>query len=1024
MLLTSPRSDPLRSTYLSNLASARLGRFLISSDENGDLDKSIAYSAEAILLPFRPPIKRGSNVITTFFFLADALLRQSHELEQPGNVEYCVKYLRYLRDQLLGTPQVTCADITACLVRALAAQVELESVDPMQGISEMAALCCELLTSGVPECLFLGALKAFVQAIRVIPLVSIQTLPDQGIRCLREAIKRLPEMDEVSLELVYSLVYRFNQTYSHDDYEEAMSIMDRILADPNRHAELVELATAMAGSLAFNRFQYYGKPEHIEEAILRISTLLGSMSFEDPQRRTYAQCLERLEKARLDEFNVAINLREAGGAGNNDAVGLSRPAVSPQVAKSDAVKFPLVMPDERNKSTHLERLDSMQHLTDLADIEKGIEYCRFCLTSPHPFAPITSQSLGLLLYLAFRCTGNVDYLNQSIDVQRDTLKMPLSTRRVVVPLISSLFGRFLLSEDRKDYDEIMELFPIIVTDARVKVPDRFWASCQWTWAARGHGHPSTPTAYENALSLMQECLTFAPTLEIQHFRLVTIRDEYEKLPLDYASYQIHIGQLEQAVETLERGRGLLWSEMRGFRALIDHLGVVNLPLAEKFAAVNLELEELTMTRSADVWMDDGQADNGGEGMDAFGRLVMKQQKLVQERDKLISQIQSLPGFETFSKAHSFDTLRFAAAHGPVVIINHSQWRSDIIILYHDSPPSLIPTSRDFYGRAEDLKDELQAARDKGLDSAEYEETLSCVLENLYDLVGRPVIQRLNELKVPEQSRLWWCPTSVFCSLPLHAMGPIKSDGGRNKLYFSDLYIPSYTPTLSALIESRNPGGQAQQVQPSRGKPSMLLVAHPDARMPSALQEMQIVQAVCPSVDTLLWKTATPIATLQHIREHRFAHISCHGILEIGRPFEGYLKLHKGARLTLLDIVRSQVPTPAATAEFAFLSACHTAEITQESIADEGLHLAAAVQYSGFRSVVGTMWEMADDDGPDLAETFYRSVFSVSDGRWGRGVPYHERTAEALRDAVVALRTSKRKRDMTLERWVNFVHFGA
>ena len=55
---------------------------------------------------------------------------------------------------------------------------------------------------------------------------------------------------------------------------------------------------------------------------------------------------------------------------------------------------------------------------------------------------------------------------------------------------------------------------------------------------------------------------------------------------------------------------------------------------------------------------------------------------------------------------------------------------------------------------------------------EYEDTLVSVLKALYDLVGRPVIQRLRGLNVPEQSRIWWCPTSVFCSLPLHAMGPI------------------------------------------------------------------------------------------------------------------------------------------------------------------------------------------------------------------------------------------------------------
>jgi CHAT domain-containing protein len=144
-----------------------------------------------------------------------------------------------------------------------------------------------------------------------------------------------------------------------------------------------------------------------------------------------------------------------------------------------------------------------------------------------------------------------------------------------------------------------------------------------------------------------------------------------------------------------------------------------------------------------------------------------------------------------------------------------------------------------------------------------------------------------------------------------------------------------------------------------------------------------------------------------------AHFSYHGILEAGKPFDASFKLHQGQHLTLLEIVRSQLPS----AEFAFLSACHTAELTEEIIADEGLHLSAAVQYSGFWSVVGTMWAMAGVDGQVLAKHFYASVFS---DKW-ESVPYHERTAEALRDAVQELR---RRKKATTERWVNFVHYGA
>jgi hypothetical protein len=66
-----------------------------------------------------------------------------------------------------------------------------------------------------------------------------------------------------------------------------------------------------------------------------------------------------------------------------------------------------------------------------------------------------------------------------------------------------------------------------------------------------------------------------------------------------------------------------------------------------------------------------------------------------------------------------------------------------------------------------------------------------------------------------------------------------------------------------------------------------------------------------------------------------------------------------------------------------------------------------------------MWAMADTDGRDLAGNFYKSLFS---GR-REGMHYYERTAEALRDAVVKLRR-KKGRGMSLERWVNYVHYGA
>jgi CHAT domain-containing protein/tetratricopeptide (TPR) repeat protein len=984
-------------------------RFLnLHADDEQDLDMSILHFTCVIFLPSQSPLStiggRRINSIAAFYLLTDALYYRSVKFRRLSDVKNCIKYLRYLQDRSLEPFDVPYNQVLVSLVGALCLQIELESGYAMQNVEEMSVLSRKLLASDVPELPLNNAINNWARAVIYAGILWCRP-SEQVIECLREAHASLPESSTVSYALAQSFYRRLDVTIkSSDDYEDAMTAVNKIIdAGPG---DYFEMASYLAPTLANCRFKFSGNPEHLEEAIFRFRAYHSALPPEDPLRRIAAHFLTNLERRRFMEFGVTNGPREAHSG--DSYLDISNLLLS--IAK-DIIKLPSGEPlgaseGLQDRIRKLEAENTMDHIIKMADIEEAVKCYRHFLTSLPQSGPIEMMpsaaivEWGNLLFRAFENTRNLDYLNESITVYRGILE-PHSPFPVIRNLISSLSSRLFLSKDRKDLDELMQLFLIAATYTYVSAPHRFSISCEWAVIARGFKHLSTSTAYENAISLMQDSLAFAPTLEIQHFRLVGVRHELE-LPLHYASYQVHIGQLEQAIATLEKGRGLLWSEMRGFRTSIEQLRAVNLPLAQKFAAVNQDLEALTTTSSSNVWINGGES-NDSKKMDPFGRLVVKQRKLLDERNDLVVQIQALPGFESFLMAPSFDTLRSAAARGPVIIINHCMWRSDIIILLHDSPPSLILATKDFYSRAYEMRDQLFCARRQGLDSKEFKEVLSSVLKGLYDLVGRPVIERLRELNVAEQSRIWWCPTSVFCSLPLHAMGPIRSDVG---LYFSDLYITSYTSTLSALIEARNSSAQMSTV------PSILLVAQPDATVPKVLQEMRVVQAVSPSVATLLWETATPPAALEHLGDHQFAHISCHGILEMGKPFDASFKLH-GARLTLLDIVRAQLPT----AEFAFLSACHTAELTEESIADEGLHLTGAVQYCGFRSVVGTMWAMADIDGPDLARRFYKSVFS---DKW-QGIPYHERTAEALQDSV---RTLRKKGGMTLERWVNFVHYGA
>jgi CHAT domain-containing protein len=1044
-----PRSDQTYIEWVHGLAKARFVRYNMSQQKE-DLDKSIAYGTEAIFLQV-PPISQDGvsfNIVQLLFHLARALLERSKKFKRPEDVKYSIEYLRYLRELPLESSKVHRYDVTASLIGALSTQVKLDAGDGIRDITEMVALCRELLTSNILTDFPVGAFRSLNQSVdfEIVRGRPVHFL-DGVIDCLRDAVKVCPsDSYYVFFALAQQLCNRFLRNHSNHDYEEAAALLERILG-PNQPEKCPDsmrvLASPLATLLVHARSAIFPNPEHFEVAISHLRTELSSSAGDEGLRLHLTEGLALQTRLRFRQYGLAESLDEANSF-TSQLVDISSSENPEKYAElfreSDAVRESYSMTRMVEKIQELEELLSVtppgtqrhsgylcrlanwyeakfSSTNDISDIEESIKYSRLLLNVTRSSGDweriMALNPFHNILRHAFEKTGKISYLEESISIGYDILQLKTAQPLyffVILKLVSALLTREKLLGGSEGRHEAIRLISKVVDNQYGQEPDRFRLSCEWAIVARNIDHPTTLTAYRCAMSLMQKSLSFAPTVSVQHVRLVAMGGNCQTVPLDYASYQIKLGQFEEAVETLEQGRALLWSEMRGLRTPIAHLIEEDSLLAKRFAEINQELEALTtsVTPSGRPEKEDGLAQGRG-GMDQFGQLVVKQRRLLEERDALISQIQCRPGLESFLRAPPFTTLRSAASCGPVIIINHCEWRSDILILFQNHLPCSLPTADDFYRRANKLLDEQVEARKHGLDSREYQDALCSVLKGLYALVGEPVIKRLRLLGVPEQSRVWWCPTSVFCSLPLHAMGPIPSSDTCGQ-YFSDLYIPSYTPSLSALIESRRASPQTLEM------PSLLLVAQPDDSLPGVNGEVKVIERALKAqvtVASLVSSEATPSSVLEGLRGSRFAHFACHGVLETGKPFEASFNLHRGSRLTLLDIIRSRLPN----AEFAFLSCCHAAEVTEESIADEALHLTAAMQYCGFRSVVGTMWEMADTDGRDLAKSFYKSLFSNE----GTSVPYYKRSAGALRDATRKLRE---KRGITLERWVNFVHYGA
>jgi CHAT domain-containing protein len=184
-----------------------------------------------------------------------------------------------------------------------------------------------------------------------------------------------------------------------------------------------------------------------------------------------------------------------------------------------------------------------------------------------------------------------------------------------------------------------------------------------------------------------------------------------------------------------------------------------------------------------------------------------------------------------------------------------------------------------------------------------------------------------------------------------------------------------------------------------------------SKLPHVREELRRIQSLGNTVDVLLGGQANRETLLPRLQQYSWVHFACHGHLSPKEPFLSSFQLHDNERLTLADLMKARFPN----AELAFLSACNSAAIDVNNTPDEVIHLAAALQFCGFRSVVGTLWAMVDMDGPDVAEDFYRYMFREQ----GSAVDFRD-SAMALNHATREMR----KRCVPIDRWINFVHIGA
>ncbi|KAG1787325.1 CHAT domain-containing protein [Suillus plorans] len=452
-----------------------------------------------------------------------------------------------------------------------------------------------------------------------------------------------------------------------------------------------------------------------------------------------------------------------------------------------------------------------------------------------------------------------------------------------------------------------------------------------SWAASAYvlNHPSVLLAHQVALKFLDQRVALLSSSS-HHFDV--IREAVSSLATDAFSCSVRRGALTTAVELVEQGRAVFWTQLARFNTPLDELsgsGDIGTALAEEFKRLSFclrnALDQSTRDQSPQI------------------------RQLTMQWDDVITRIRMLPDFSRFLLPPLFSDLQKAAEDGPVIVVNASQYGCDALIVRHAEDPIHVPLDITQAEVSEFSSDFHTLTEQFG--SSDNQLKLVGMLRKLWNNVVGPVVQALRESNVCPGSRIWWCPTADFTLLPLHAAGPYEP----KKKNLSDIYISSYTPTLMTLIRARR--------QVSRDVSSQHFVAigqgNPvnGSELKCVAPELAAVaQHVAPIVSftSLEDANATVENALNALDHNQWLHLACHGMPNRKQPFESSFAMRDGP-LMIKDIIRSHWQDP----QFAFLSACHTT-VGDEKSPDESIHLAAAIQFCGFRSVIGSMWSVDDE----------------------------------------------------------------
>ncbi|PVF91180.1 hypothetical protein CPB86DRAFT_878650 [Serendipita vermifera] len=822
---------------------------------------------------------------------------------------------------------------------------------------------------------------------------------EDSITQLQKAVNCAPDTDPNKLiylsNLGAALHARFQRLGSILDIDNSVEREQAAVnLTPNGHPDKPTYLNNLGISF-YERFQRLGNPVDIDNAIKQQERAVFLAPDDHLEKPMYLNNLATSLDARFQRFGNISDINNA----------ISRYQASVKLTLDGHPAKPARL---TNFGTSLNA--RFERLGNVADINAAIDQEQRAVDLTQegdPFLSSRLSNLGNSLQVRFTELGDLADIKNAIMRQQQALDgIPIDHRdrpAFLVNLANSHLVCFRQFHLHHDAEIAISHYSVAAMSLAGPPTIRFKAVESWISTAYLINHGSLLNAYECALGLMPLMAWLGLTIGDRHQQLVRIGG----IARDAAAAAITAEQYEKALEWLEQGRSIVWTQILRLRTPVDQLQEVDPDLAERL---------LRVSRTLDRGIRQGNVVEGNQmSIEEEGR---RYRASTAEWESIIEQIRSLPNFENFLRSPSWSQLKAASHGGPVVVFNIAKTRCDALALLPGLEEIIhIPLPKVTSERVTELQDELKdQLYSSGIRSGDMRATMrvtdetdgeSCrrVLADLWTSLVKPVLDSLAFFPHPDTlPRIWWCATGPLAFLPIHAAGIYGPDSGESQL--CNYVISSYTPTLSTLLD------------PVKSVPSspfsLLSVIQSSApgasSIPNTRKELEHIRSHLSGQSHVVLEgpAGTKRRVMEEMKACNWLHLACHGIQTPEEPTKSALLLEDG-HLTLEEIIKLDLPQ----AEFAFLSACQTTT-GDETLSEEAVHIAGGMLLAGYRGVVATMWSIQDGLAPMLTDEFYGHIMK------GKERPDPKKAAEALHLSVQKLR---KRPGVQFTDWVPFVHLG-